>query len=98
MLASKNVASQTRGANGKDNKQNIRTVGYSCLFTRIDPFAPEGDNACFILFGQGPGGSLDWMTYLKVMDNSLVFCLFAIHFFLIIYNFLTKIYFELIYT
>ena len=38
--ASKNVASQTRGANGKDNKQHVRTVGYSRLFTLIDPYAP----------------------------------------------------------
>ena len=40
--ASKNAASQTRGANRKDNKRNVRTVGYSRLFTLVDPFAPEG--------------------------------------------------------
>jgi len=69
--ASKNVASQTRGANGKDNKQNVRTVGYSRLFTLVDPFAPEGDNSCFVLFGQGHGSQIFGLDYLSKSDGRI---------------------------
>lgn len=69
--ASKNVASQTRGANGKDNKRNVRTVGYSRLFTLIDPSAPEGDNACFVLFGQGHGAQIFGLDGLSKSDGRI---------------------------
>lgn len=69
--ASKNVASQTRGANGKDNKQNVRTAGYTHLFTCIDSFASEGDNACFILFGQGHGGQIFGLDDLSKSDGQI---------------------------
>ena len=69
--ASKNVASQTRGANGKDNKRNIRTVGYSRLFTLVDPFAPEGDNTCFVLFGQGHGAQIFGLDDLSKSDGQI---------------------------
>ena len=48
---SKNVASNARGTNGSDKRQTSRAVNYTCIFTLIDPNAPEGDNTCFILFG-----------------------------------------------
>ena len=69
--ASKNVLSQTRGTNGKDNKQNVRTVNYSCLFTLVDPTAPEGDNACFVLFGQGHGAQIFGMDDLSKSDGRI---------------------------
>ena len=69
--ASKNVASQTRGANGKDNKRNVRTVGYSRLFTLVDPTAPEGDNCCFVLFGQGHGSQIFGLDDLSKSDGRI---------------------------
>ena len=68
---SKNVPSQMKGANGKDNKRNVRTVGYSRLFTLIDPFAPEGDNACFVLFSQGHGAQIFGMDDLSKSDGRI---------------------------
>ena len=69
--ASKNAASQTRGANGKDNKQNVRTIGYSRLFTLVDPFSPEGDNSCFVLFGQGHGSQIFGLDDLSKSDGQI---------------------------
>ena len=71
ITAAKNVASQTKGANGTDNKRNIRTVGYSRLFTLVDPFAPEGDNTCFVLFGQGHGAQIFGLDDLSKSDGRI---------------------------
>ena len=68
---SKNVASNARGTNGSDKRQNSRAVNYTHLFTLIDHNAPEGDNACFILFGQGNGSQIFGMDDLSKSDGQI---------------------------
>ena len=94
----KNVTSNARGTNGSNNRRNSRAVNYTRLFTLIDLNAPEGDNACFILFGQGNGSQIFGMDDLSKSDGRIrmYFVMILLSFFSLIYVHLSNILFFLI--